>query len=194
MNKTLEVLKGGGINQFSRTMRDYNISPKDSKTLYNKLDEIGESSGDENSESDWEYYKFDLSNFGMPSEEELAITFLGVNVIFKRLVGDWKTKVWRKTIIGSTYDYIILEGGGDSYTGAIPQVALDLSQCAKLYTASDSIEYTYRELLYADETNPKYEIITFIRNMHPVYQIFSSLEKISKEEWDRKDYTGVILD
>ena len=45
MNKTLEVLKGGGINQFSRTMRDYNISPKDSKTLYDKLDEIGESSG-----------------------------------------------------------------------------------------------------------------------------------------------------
>jgi hypothetical protein len=113
----------------------------------------------------------------------------------KRLVGDWKTKAWRKTIRGSVYDIMILEGGGDSYTGAIPQVALDLSQRANLYKYDgSSVGYTFRELLYADDTHPLFEFFQTIRPMLPVYLLFSKLEKISKEEWERDDYTGVILE
>ena len=146
-------------------------------------------------EGDWEYYKFDTSVMGGASEAEITVAFIGVRMNMKRLVGDWKTKAWRKTIRGSVYDCMILEGGGDSYTGAIPQVALDLSQRANMYKYDGSSEgYTFRELLYADNTHPLFELLQAIRTMHPIYMLFSQLEKITKEEWERDDYTGVILD
>lgn len=167
------------------------INPQDFAT---EIEGISGSGGGE-LEGDWEYYKFDSSVMGSAPEEEIALAFFGVRMDVKRLVGDWKTKVWRKTIRGSSYDYVILEGGGDSYKDAIPQVALDLSQRANLYKYDGSSEgYTFRELLYADDTHPLFELLQVIRTMHPVYMLFSKLEKISKEEWLRDDYTGVVLD
>lgn len=156
----------------------------------------GITAGGGSTEGDWEYYKFDLSVSGESApEEEVANMLMGLRIDMKRLVGDWTTKEWRKTIRGSAYDFMILKGGGDSYTGAIPYVALDLSQRANLYKYNGLSEgYTLRELLYADDTHPLFEILQTIRTMHPVYLLFSKFEKISKEEWERDDYTGVILD
>lgn len=152
--------------------------------------------GGGSTEGDWEYYKFDLSVLGESApEEEVAIMLMGLRIDVKRLVGDWITKEWRETIRGSAYDFMILEGGGDSYKGAIPQVALDLSQRTNVYKYDGISEgYTLRELLYADDTHPLFELLQIIRPMHPVYLMFSKFEKISKEEWERDDYTGVILD
>lgn len=185
-----EVMKDTADAIREKTGKSEKIAPVNFATEIKGITSGGGESGD------WEYYKFDLSVLGeIASEAEIAVAFMGVRMDMKRLVGDWITKEWRKTIRGSAYDFVILEGGGDSYTGAIPQVALDLSQKANLYRYDGRSEgYTFRELLYADDTHPLFELLQSIRTMHPVYMLFSKLEKITKEEWERDDYTGVILE
>ena len=141
MNKTLEVLKEGGINQFSRTMRDYNISPKDSKTLYNKLGEKSESNSG-NSESSIEY--LDVSGASYEGVQQIFLMtsilvkystefgtvifspFATANINFekqlKAVMIDFTMQLSELGVIGTVKDAFIQQGFTQEDIDAIPRL------------------------------------------------------------------------
>ena len=151
------------------------------------------SSGGSASEGDWAYYQ----GIPLPAEEltiESLLPMVGIRAEFKQLIGRWKAPhEWWFTSRGSLADlFYIVSSGQDDYQGPF-QMALDLSQRVRTTRSGGFINTSYRDLIYGDETHPDWDLIQYAREVNPLYNRIKALPQITKEEWDRDDYTGVIL-
>lgn len=152
--------------------------------------ESGGNGGGDN--GDWAYYQ----GIPLPADEsmESLILMWGVRAEFKQLIGNYTAPhEWWFTARGSLADLMtVVDSGQDDYKGSY-QMALDLSQRVRTTRGSGLIDLSYRDLIYGDETHPDWELIQGAREWNPLYNMIKALPQITKEEWDRDDYTGVIL-
>ena len=171
------------------------INPQDFRKEIESIS--GGGNGGSTSEGDWEYYE--MSTF-LPQTDaglgEMAVYFMlwGVRAELKKLVGYYNSKKWWFTVRGSYLDFeTLLDSGQDDYDGPT-YIAIDLSQRIKSTRSGALIDLSYREILYADSTHPQWRIIEICRQQMPLITAMLNATKISKEEWERDDYTGVILE
>lgn len=145
------------------------------------------------SEGDWAYYQGVPFPEGEPTMESISL-MVGVRAEFKRLTGDFTAPhEWWFTARGSLFDLMtVVSSGQDDYQGPY-QMALDLSQRVRSTRNGFPVNLSYRDLIYGDETHPDWVKIQWAREQNPLYNMIKALPQITKEEWDRDDYTGVIL-